>query len=456
MTIKSKKTFVCQECATSFSQWSGHCSQCGAWNSIAEELLAAKSHNAGVGYAAEHRTQVTTLNAVCLHQQSRIPTGFEEFDRVLGGGLIAGSAILLGGNPGIGKSTLLLQACHQLSQERAVLYVTGEESLEQVANRAHRLGLTAPKLNLLSETHIERILALAQQHRPQILVVDSIQTVFTEHISSAPGSVSQVRESAAQLVRFAKQTGTILWLVGHVTKDGAIAGPRVLEHMVDTVLYFEDTQDSRYRMIRAIKNRFGAANELGIFAMTEKGLRQVNNPSALFLSGMQTPTPGSVIMATWEGTRPLLLELQTLVAESHTGNPRRICVGFEANRLSMLLAVLLRHANIVTYNQDVFVNAVGGIKVEETAADLALVSAVISSLWHKPLPNDWVIFGEVGLAGEIRPVQNGQERLKEAAKHGFTHAIIPQANAHKTSKAFAGLRISPISHVEALVALLRE
>ena len=348
-----------------------------------------------------------------------------------GGGLVPGSVILIGGDPGIGKSTLLLQTLALLSEGLATLYVTGEESLEQVSMRAHRLNLIADRVRLLAETNIESILAHAQKERPQVMVIDSIQTIYTDLLQSAPGAVAQVRESAAQLVRYAKKHGTALFLVGHVTKEGTLAGPRVLEHMVDTVLYFEGDSSSQFRVVRAIKNRFGAVNELGVFAMTEKGLREVSNPSAIFLSRHQEQVPGSVIMVTREGSRPLLVEVQALVAESHLGNPRRVTVGLDQNRLAMLLAVLQRHGGVATYDQDVFINVVGGVRVTETAADLPLLLAGLSSLRNRPVPKDMIVFGEVGLAGEIRPVQGGLERLKEAAKHGFKRAVVPKANAPK-------------------------
>jgi DNA repair protein RadA/Sms len=428
---KSKTLYVCQDCGAQHNKWSGQCSGCSEWNTLVEETRqASSSHPRYQGYAIGDPT-ITNMVDVTLHEEARTSSGIKELDRVLGGGLISGSAILIGGDPGIGKSTLLLQAVCNLSQSIKVLYVTGEESLQQVTLRARRLNLPEKNLLLLADTQIERILKLAQQEKPSILVVDSIQTMHTDLMQSAPGSVGQVRESAAQLVKFAKQTDTTLFLVGHVTKEGTLAGPRVLEHMVDTVLYFEGEQDSRYRVIRAVKNRFGAVNELGIFAMTDKGLREVSNPSAIFLSRYEHPVAGSVIMATQEGSRPLLVEVQALVDQSHMANPRRVCVGLESPRLAMLLAVLHRHAGITTYDQDVFVNAVGGVKINETGADLALLLAVLSSMRNKPLPNDILVFGEVGLAGEIRPVQAGQERLREASKHGFKKAIVPSANAPK-------------------------
>jgi DNA repair protein RadA/Sms len=373
------------------------------------------------------------LGEVELREEPRASTGMGELDRALGGGLVAGSVVLIGGDPGIGKSTLLTQMLATMAQHPGfkTLYVTGEESAQQVALRAKRLGLPAQGMRLLTETRVERILDLARQESPRLMVVDSIQTVFTDALSSAPGSVSQVRESAAQFVRHAKRSGTALFLVGHVTKEGTLAGPRVLEHMVDTVLYFEGDSNSRFRLLRAVKNRFGAVNELGVFAMTDRGLREVNNPSAIFVSPHQGEAAGSAIMVSHEGSRPLLVEVQALVDESHASNPRRLTVGLDGTRLAMLLAVLHRHGGVVTYDQDVFVNVVGGVRISETGADLAVLLAVLSSLRNRPLPKGLVVFGEIGLAGEVRPVQNGQERLREAAKHGFTQAIVPQANAPK-------------------------
>lgn len=432
-----KQIYVCTQCGAQSNKWLGQCPDCHSWNSLTEEVITAAQLTAQtknqtlLGYAGGSASNVTLLANVALEEQSRLSTGSIELDRVLGGGLVMGSVVLMGGDPGIGKSTLLLQTLCELSQTQSALYVTGEESLQQVTLRARRLELPQQNLQLLTETSVERIIALAKQNTPSIMVIDSIQTLQTELLSSAPGSVSQVRESAAQLVRYAKQAGVALFLVGHVTKEGALAGPRVLEHMVDTVLYFEGERDGRFRMIRAVKNRFGAVNELGIFAMTEKGLQAVSNPSAIFLSRYEVPVSGSVVMVGWEGSRPLLLEVQALVDESHMSNPRRVTVGLEQNRLAMLLAVLHRHGGIFTYNQDVFVNAVGGLRVSETAADLPQMFAVLSSLKNKPLPTGLVVFGEVGLAGEIRPVQSGQERLREALKHGFRHAIIPHANLPK-------------------------
>lgn len=427
-----KKTrFSCQQCAAIHSKWAGQCNECGAWNSIVEEtspIPHTQSSQRFAGYAGAANSQLMAIAEVAVEEKSRIALDDGELDRVLGGGVVPGSIVLIGGDPGIGKSTLLLQAMEAVNEQYAALYVSGEESLQQIKLRAQRLHLSLPNLKLLAETNIETILTTAADEKPQVMVIDSIQTVFSDLIQTAPGAVGQVRECAAQLVRFAKQTNTALFLVGHVTKDGVLAGPRVLEHMVDTVLYFEGQQDSRFRVVRAIKNRFGAVNELGVFAMTEQGLKSVKNPSAIFLSGYDRQVAGSVVMATWEGSRPLLVEVQALVDESHIANPRRVTVGLEQNRLAMLLAVLHKHGNILTYNQDVFVNIVGGVKVSETAADLPLIIAILSSLRNQPIPPETVIFGEIGLAGEIRPVQNGQDRLKEAAKHGFKRAIIPKAN----------------------------
>lgn len=427
---KTKVIYACQHCGAQYPKWTGQCTQCNGWNSLVEEIQQPTKPGRYQGYAIGD-AEITAMADVAVHHETSTSSGLAELDRVLGNGLIMGSVVLLGGDPGIGKSTLLLQTIAHLSQSLSVLYVTGEESLQQVALRAHRLGLKENNIHLLADTQVEKILAHAVKEKPRVLVIDSIQTMHTELLQSAPGSVGQVRESAAQLVKFAKQTHTALFLVGHVTKEGALAGPRVLEHMVDTVLYFEGEQDSQYRIIRSVKNRFGAVNELGIFAMTEKGLREVSNPSAIFLSRYERPTPGSIIMATKEGTRPLLIEIQALVDQSHSNNPKRIAVGLESHRLAMLLAILHRHGGITTYDQDVFINAVGGIRITETGADLPILLAVLSSLRDRALPADLLVFGEVGLAGEIRPVSGGQERLREAAKHGFKLAIIPQANAPK-------------------------
>jgi len=449
---RTKVIYVCQDCGARSNKWVGQCADCKAWNSIVEEVVVAASSGIGSrfgGYAAESNVGASAvmLPEIALVAEPRISTEVSELDRVLGGGLVVGSAVLVGGDPGIGKSTLLLQALCNLSKNHAALYVTGEESLQQVAMRAQRLGLQQHRLHLLAETQVERILALAQQEQPQVMVVDSIQTLYTEILQSAPGGVGQVRECAARLVRYAKQNNVILFIVGHVTKEGTLAGPRVLEHMVDCVLYFEGESDSRYRVIRATKNRFGAVNELGVFAMTDSGLREVNNPSAIFLSNYSNKVAGSVVMVTWEGSRPLLVEVQALVDASYLANPRRVTVGLDQNRVSMLLAALHRHGGVQTYDQDVFVNIVGGVRVTETAIDLAILLAIISSMRNKPLQEGLVVFGEVGLAGEIRPVQSGQERIRAAAKHGFTKALVPNANIPKKPKAFPDIEIIGVSNL---------
>jgi DNA repair protein RadA/Sms len=404
------------------------------------------------GYGGTAEAAVRTLASIATGTETRLTTGLDELDRVLGGGLVAGSVVLIGGDPGIGKSTLLLQALASLSARVPALYVTGEESAEQVSLRARRLGVSGDRLRLLTETGVERILAHAATERPRVMVVDSIQTLYTELLQSAPGSVAQVRESAAQLVRHAKRSDTAVFLVGHVTKEGALAGPRVLEHMVDTVLYFEGEVGSQFRLIRAIKNRFGAVNELGVFAMTDRGLKPVSNPSAIFLSRHDQEVAGSGILVTREGTRPLLVEVQALVDQSPLANPRRVALGLEQNRLAMLLAVLHRHGGIAMYDQDVYVNVVGGVRVTETAADLPTLLAVLSSFRDRPLPGDLVAFGEVGLAGEVRPVPSGQERLREAAKHGFRRALVPHANAPK--RGVEGLEIVPVRRLAEALEIL--
>ncbi|OGT19601.1 MAG: DNA repair protein RadA [Gammaproteobacteria bacterium RBG_16_57_12] len=452
---KSKTVYVCNACGAQSTKWSGQCFDCGAWNSIAEETVtvsSAKSHPRFSGYAGD--SVIQRLADVVGQQELHTSTGIPELDRVLGNGLVLGAVILIGGDPGIGKSTLLLQALAALGEQLSTLYVTGEESLHQVSMRAQRLGLSLDKQCLLAETRVERILELARQEQPQVIVIDSIQTIYTETLQSAPGAVAQLRESTAMLVRYAKQTNTAIFLVGHVTKEGTLAGPRVLEHMVDTVLYFEGDSGSSFRVIRAIKNRFGAVNELGVFAMTDRGLREVSNPSAIFLSRHPDPVSGSVVMVTREGSRPLLVEVQALVDESHLSNPRRVTLGLEHNRLAMLLAVLHRHGGIATYDQDVFVNVVGGVRLTETAADLAVILAVLSSLRNRPLAVDLVVFGEVGLAGEIRPVPGGQERLKEAAKHGFKRAVVPKTNAPKRGS-IEGMEIVTAERLADALEILR-
>ncbi len=450
---KTKLQYQCSSCGAIHTKWAGQCGDCGEWNtleeSVAEKKPAESSNPRFTGYAGQSKVQ--DMHDIQLEEEPRSPTGIAELDRVLGGGLVHGSVVLMGGNPGIGKSTLLTQTLATLGQSMNALYVTGEESLQQVTLRARRLNLGDDKFKLLTETCVERILQLAKQAKPHVMVVDSIQTIYTELLQSAPGAVAQVRESAAQLVRYAKQTNTALFLVGHVTKEGTLAGPRVLEHMVDTVLYFEGDSGERYRMIRAIKNRFGAVNELGLFAMTEQGLKAVSNPSAIFLSRHEEPVAGSVITVTREGNRPLLVEVQALVDESHLANPRRVTLGLDQNRLSMLLAVLHRHGGIAMYDQDVFINIVGGVRVTETAADTAMLLSILSSFRDRPLPQKLFTFGEIGLAGEIRPVPNGQERIKEAAKHGFTHAVIPRGNMPKPQDIPTDMEIIAVNRVSELL-----
>ncbi|HET7845667.1 MAG TPA: DNA repair protein RadA [Xanthomonadales bacterium] len=453
---KAKTAYVCGDCGSSSSKWQGQCADCGAWNTMSEiRLEAPRAANAPVaraGYAggAAGAPQVTALTEVGATVEARVGTGLGELDRVLGGGLVRGSVVLVGGDPGIGKSTLLLQTVACIGDVGRPLYVTGEESLAQVASRAQRLGLPLANVDALAETCVERIVEQAIAHRPGLIVVDSIQTVWTELLTAAPGSVSQVRETAARLVRFAKESGTSVFLVGHVTKEGGIAGPRVLEHMVDAVLYFEGEAGSRFRVLRAFKNRFGAVNELGVFAMTDRGLKEVPNPSAIFLSHQEAPTPGSAIMVTREGTRPLLVEVQALVDQSPLANPRRVALGLEQNRLAMLLAVLHRHGSAAVYDQDVFVNVVGGIRVQETAADLPVLLAVLSSFRDRAMSRKLVAFGEVGLSGEIRPVPNGEERIREAASHGFERVIVPKANVPK--RAPAGIEVIGVEKLSDAIA----
>ena len=449
---KPKTVYTCTECGASAPKWQGQCPGCGALNTLVETVAAPAP--ARFGNVAGTRSTVTPLASVRPQEDARIATGMEEFDRVLGGGLVAGGVVLLGGDPGIGKSTLLLQACAALGAARRTLYVTGEESVEQVALRAQRLGLVNAPVELLAEVELEAIVAAINATRPEVVVVDSIQTVFTGTLQSAPGSVAQVRECAAQLTRLAKQRGVVVVLVGHVTKEGAIAGPRVLEHIVDTVLYFEGDPHSSFRLVRAIKNRFGAANELGVFGMTERGLKGVGNPSALFLSQHDAAVPGSAIVATLEGSRPLLVEIQALVDPVQGGMPRRLAVGLDPQRLALLLAVLHRHGGVETGGYDVFVNAVGGVRIQEPAADLAVLLAIESSIKNRPLPAKSLVFGEVGLAGEIRPVQRGQERIREAAKLGFRTVVIPTANRPK--HAVDGVTIVAVDRVDQALTALRD
>jgi len=451
---KAKTVYACTECGGQSVKWQGQCPHCQAWNTLVESVAetAAPSSNRFALIAEGGKLQ--KLSEVEAREESRVSSGIEEFDRVLGGGLVPGAVILIGGDPGIGKSTLLLQSLATMGSARKVLYVSGEESAQQIALRAKRLNVDAAQLQVLPETGLARIQSAIQQEKPEIAVIDSIQTLYSDALTSAPGSVAQVRECAAQLTRLAKSAGTTIIFVGHVTKEGTLAGPRVLEHMVDTVLYFEGDTHSSFRLIRAIKNRFGAVNELGVFAMTDKGLKGVSNPSALFLSQHETEVAGSCVLVTQEGTRPLLVEVQALVDEAHAPNPRRLSVGLEQNRLALLLAVLHRHSGIACFDQDVFVNAVGGVRISEPAADLAVLMAVVSSLKNRPLPKKLVVFGEVGLAGEVRPVQRGQERLREAAKLGFTHALIPQANQPR--QAIEGLKVIAVRRIEDAVIRFRD
>ncbi|MFN9732158.1 MAG: DNA repair protein RadA [Pseudomonadota bacterium] len=454
---KPRTAFVCSECGGTSSKWQGQCPDCGVWNTMSEiridpvRAAPTPARGAWAGVAAG-APQVTALTEAVGAREARRPTGIGELDRVLGGGLVPGSVVLVGGDPGIGKSTLLLQAVAAARGSQRSLYVSGEESLAQIANRAQRLGLPLEGIEGLAETCVERIAGQVAEHRPDLLVIDSIQTLWSELLTAAPGSVSQVRECAARLVRMAKESATTVFLVGHVTKEGGIAGPRVLEHMVDAVLYFEGEVGSRYRVLRAFKNRFGAVNEMGVFAMGERGLREVPNPSAIFLSAHGEPAPGRAIMVTREGTRPLLVEVQALVDASPLANPRRVALGLEQNRLAMLLAVLHRHGGVAAYDQDVFVNVVGGLRVQETAADLAVLLAVLSSFRNRPLSRKLVAFGEVGLSGELRPVPNGEERVREAANHGFDRIVLPRGNAPKKSP--GGVEIVACDRLSEAIAAL--
>jgi DNA repair protein RadA/Sms len=450
---KAKTVYVCTDCGAEHTKWQGQCSECGAWNTLKElKLGAAAAKSKSVGYSGSASNQVLSVKDIELSDVPRFSTGMTELDRVLGGGIVPGSVVLIGGDPGVGKSSILLQVMCGLSQHLPVLYVTGEESLQQVALRAKRMQLPDDNLRLLAETEVEQILRFAQQESPKVMVVDSIQTMQLAEIGTASGGVTQVRESAAFLTRFAKQHNIAVFLVGHVTKSGEVAGPRVLEHIVDSVLFLEGQSDSRFRTLRAIKNRFGAVNELGVFAMTELGLKQVKNPSAIFLSRAGDPSPGSVVMVLWEGSRPLLVEIQALVDDSPYGSPRRVSVGLDSNRIAMLLAVMHRHGGIQAADQDVYVNVVGGIKVSETSADLALLTAILSSMRNQALDQGLIVFGEVGLSGEIRPVPSGQERIFEAAKHGFKRAIVPLAN--KPKQTVDGMEVIGVTHLaQALDAL---
>jgi len=445
--------YRCAECDAVSAKWLGQCPSCGSWNSLEEcapVTVSGAVHERWYGSA--DGAQVQSITDVAPAQERRWESGIHEFDRVLGGGLVAGSVVLIGGDPGIGKSTLLLQVLGNLSDQLPVLYVSGEESPGQIALRAQRLGLLEAKLKVLAETRVDQILDVADGDRPAVIVVDSIQTVYSDGVFSAPGSVTQVRESAAQLVRFAKQRDVVLFIVGHVTKEGVLAGPRILEHMVDTVLYFEGTADSRYRILRTVKNRFGAVNELGVFAMLDAGLREVRNPSAIFLARHDQPVSGSIVTVGREGSRNLLVEVQALVAESHINNPRRVTVGLDANRVAMLLAVVQRHCGLAMYDQDVFINAVGGVRLTETAADLAAILAAVSSFRNRPVPPDWVVFGEIGLGGEVRPVPAGLERLQEAQRHGFKRAIVAYANQPRGR--LEGIVVTPVKTLADALAVI--
>ncbi len=459
---KSKVAYVCSNCGAEFSKWQGQCSECGQWNCITEFRIPRDPPRSGgasrsqdrLGFAGSLTSRIQKLSEISTEQQYRFSSTFREFDRVLGGGIIPGAAMIVGGHPGAGKSTLLLQTmCHLAAQFR-VLYVTGEESLQQVALRARRLQLPVDQLNVVSETSVENIVAFVEELKPQIVVIDSIQVMHLDDIASAPGSVSQVRECAAVLTRLAKTREIAVFMVGHVTKDGTLAGPKILEHCVDCSILLEGDSDSRFRTLRCLKNRFGAVNEIGVFAMTGGGMREISNPSAIFLNRSEEISPGSCVMAVWEGTRPMLVELQALADSNKSGNARRLTVGTDSGRLAMLLAVLHRHAGMNMYDQDVFINVVGGVRVEETSADLPLLAALISSYRDRPLPRDMICFGEVGLSGEIRPVPSGQERLFEAAKHGFKKAVIPKDNAPSASHPVPGMEIVPVSRISQLADLI--
>ena len=449
---KTKIEFVCRECGASHYQWAGQCLECKAWNTLEEVVISQVTSSRPESLKDLPASKVQNLSEITTENKTRLTTGLSELDRTLGGGLVDGSVVLIGGDPGIGKSTLILQALAAINQSNTTLYVSGEESAEQVSERAIRLGIKEDIL-FISETHLEKILKISKKVQPKVIVIDSIQTMVTDLSASAPGSVSQVRDCAAQLTQYTKQTHTILIMIGHVTKGGALAGPRILEHMVDAVLYFEGDAGGRYRIIRAVKNRYGSVNEISVFAMSGKGLQQISNPSSIFLSNQKTPSPGSMVMVVREATRPLLIEIQALVDQAN-GPAKRVSVGLDQNRLSLQLAILHKHGGIATFDQDVFVNVVGGIKVSETASDLVVMMAIASSLRDKVIPKDWIAFGEVGLSGEVRPVFNASERLSEAQKQGFKVAIIPKANAPK--KADKGIKIVPIEFLNQAIRYLVE
>jgi len=449
---KTKVEFVCRECGASHHQWAGQCLDCKEWNTLEEIVISQATSSKPEILKDLPASKVQNLTEIKAQNKDRLSTGLSELDRTLGGGLVDGSVVLIGGDPGIGKSTLILQALAKLNSDNTTLYVSGEESAEQVSERAIRLGIKEDIL-FIGETHLEKIIKLSKDIKPKVIVIDSIQTMVTDLSASAPGSVTQVRDCAAQLTQFAKQTNTILLMIGHVTKGGALAGPRILEHMVDAVLYFEGDAGGRYRIIRAVKNRFGAVNEISVFAMGEKGLQQVSNPSSIFLSNQENPSSGSMVMVTREATRPLLVEIQALVDQSN-GTPKRVSVGLDQNRLALQLAILHKHSGIATFDQDVFINVVGGIKVSETASDLVVMLSIVSSLRDKVIPSKWIAFGEVGLTGEVRPVYNAQERLSEAQKQGFELAIIPIGNEPK--KPIKGMQVIPVGYLYQAIQYLLE
>jgi len=449
---KTKVEFVCRECGASHHQWAGQCLDCKEWNTLEEIVISQATSSKPESLKDLPASKVQNLTEIKAQNKDRLSTGLSELDRTLGGGLVDGSVVLIGGDPGIGKSTLILQALAKLNSDNTTLYVSGEESAEQVSERAIRLGIKEDIL-FIGETHLEKIIKLSKDVKPKVIVIDSIQTMVTDLSASAPGSVTQVRDCAAQLTQYAKQTNTILLMIGHVTKGGALAGPRILEHMVDAVLYFEGDAGGRYRIIRAVKNRFGAVNEISVFAMGEKGLQQVSNPSSIFLSNQENPSSGSMVMVTREATRPLLVEIQALVDQSN-GTPKRVSVGLDQNRLALQLAILHKHSGIATFDQDVFINVVGGIKVSETASDLVVMLSIVSSLRDKVIPNNWIAFGEVGLTGEVRPVYNAQERLSEAQKQGFELAIIPKGNEPK--KPIKGIQVIPVGYLYQAIQYLLE
>ena len=449
---KTKVEFVCRECGASHHQWAGQCLDCKEWNTLEEIVISQATSSKPESLKDLPASKVQNLTEIKAQNKDRLSTGLSELDRTLGGGLVDGSVVLIGGDPGIGKSTLILQALAKLNSDNTTLYVSGEESAEQVSERAIRLGIKEDIL-FIGETHLEKIIKLSKDIKPKVIVIDSIQTMVTDLSASAPGSVTQVRDCAAQLTQYAKQTNTILLMIGHVTKGGALAGPRILEHMVDAVLYFEGDAGGRYRIIRAVKNRFGAVNEISVFAMGEKGLQQVSNPSSIFLSNQENPSSGSMVMVTREATRPLLVEIQALVDQSN-GTPKRVSVGLDQNRLALQLAILHKHSGIATFDQDVFINVVGGIKVSETASDLVVMLSIVSSLRDKVIPSKWIAFGEVGLTGEVRPVYNAQERLSEAQKQGFELAIIPKGNEPK--KPIKGMQVIPVGYLYQAIQYLLE